>query len=72
MKYIYTDFGALPVSFTLTMDEIDALLELIANSQWTERPFFQENLEKMLLNSRKYTADLMESQAEQLRNKEDV
>lgn len=72
MKYMYTDFGALPVSFTLTMDEIDLLIKLIGDIESTDRPYFQSNLEKMLLDSRKHTADLMESHAEQLREKGNV
>ena len=72
MKYIYTDFSSLPVSFSLTMYEINVLIELIANTEWTEKELFQSNLEQMLLDSRKHTADLMESYAEQLRDNENV
>lgn len=72
MKYVYTDFGALPVSFTLTLDEIDLLIKFIADSESSDTPYFLSNLENLLLDSRKQTADLMESHAKSIRDKGNV
>ena len=72
MKYIYTDFGSLPVSFALTMDEIDRLLELIEEIDESKSPWFLSNLKKMLNDSRENTAALMEVEAKSIRDKDDV
>lgn len=72
MKYIYTDFGSLPVSFGLTMNEIDKLLELIEESDHFKSQWFLSSLKKVLLDSRQHTADLMDSYAKEIRDKDDV
>ena len=72
MKYIYTDFGSLPVSFALTMDEIDNLLALIEEIDESKNPWFLSDLKNMLTNSRGNTAALMEAQAKSIRDKDDV
>ena len=72
MKYMYTDFGALPVSFALTMDEIERLIELIEEIDEPKNPWFLSDLKKMLTDSRENTAALMEVQAKSIRDKDDV
>ena len=72
MKYIYTDFGSLNVSFALTMDEIERLIELIEEIDEPKNPWFLSDLKKMLTDSRENTAALMEVQAKSIRDKDDV
>ena len=69
---MYTDFGALPVSFALTMDEIERLIELIEEIDEPKNPWFLSDLKKMLTDSRENTAALMEVQAKSIRDKDDV
>lgn len=72
MKYIYTDFGSLNVSFALTMDEIERLIELIEEIDEPKNPWFLSDIKKMLTDSRENTAALMEVQAKAIRDKDDV
>lgn len=72
MKYIYTDFGSLNVSFALTMDEIERLIELIEEIDEPKNPWFLSDIKKMLTDSRENTAALMEVQAKSIRDKDDV
>lgn len=72
MRYVYTDFGSLPVNFALTMDEVDRLLEFIEEIEESKNPWLLSDLKKMLISSREHTADLMHIHAKQMQEKPDV
>lgn len=72
MKYIYTDFNALPVSITLTVGEINALIEFIANTNTDTNQWTVSNFEDLLVKSLENTAALMEAESKNMKDKSNV
>lgn len=72
MQYIYTDFNSLPVSITLTVGEINALIEFIANTNTDTHQWTASNFEDLLTTSLENTAALMEAESKSMRDKSNV
>jgi len=72
MQYIYTDFNSLPVNITLTVGEINELIEFIANTNTDTHQWTVSNFEDLLTKSLKNTAVLMETESKSMKDKSNV